>query len=124
MSDGFQQFYAAYPRKSARKDAEKAWQQIDGDAHLADILAALVWQCQQPSWKERDAAGVLRYVPLPASYLRGERWTDECPPMLRVAVELAETPEQVAARRARVEAESAARFQRERTLAFPERRGA
>lgn len=71
--DGFEQFYAAYFRRDARKDAIKAWGQVDGDAHLDAILAALAWQTPDYLKKERQ------FRPLPASWLRGERWDDEHP---------------------------------------------
>jgi hypothetical protein len=70
---GFDQFWAVYPRHEARKDAEKAWRQVDGDRHLDTILAALRWQAPEYLSRER------RFRPLPATYLRGERWLDERP---------------------------------------------
>lgn len=75
MDDAFEQFWSAYPRREAKKDARRAWHQVDGDAHLVAILAALRWQCASEQWTK--AGG--QYVPLPASYLRGERWEDEPP---------------------------------------------
>lgn len=73
MSDGFVMFWAAYPKRKARKDAEKAWSQVRGDDHVEAILAALAWQTQQADWLKEGG----QFVPYPASYLRGERWTDE-----------------------------------------------
>ena len=69
-TDGFTTFWAAYPRRQARKEALKAWRVLrpNGETQAA-ILDALRWQV--PSWPD------LAYVPLPATYLRGERWTDE-----------------------------------------------
>jgi hypothetical protein len=71
--DGFAAFWLAYPRHEAKKDAFKAWCQVKPSSEVQEqIRAALVWQTQQPNWKQS-----MRYIPLPASYLRGERWTDE-----------------------------------------------
>lgn len=68
----FLQFWNAYPRKVAKKDALKAWIVLDPDAAvIAEILAALEWQ--------RKLWGDLQFVPHPATYLRSERWTDERP---------------------------------------------
>ena len=67
----FERFWATYPRREAKKDARKAWQQVKGDEHIEEIMTALGWQ--QAKWDD------LKYVPLPASYLRGERWEDEPP---------------------------------------------
>jgi hypothetical protein len=70
LDAGFAAFWAAYPKRKAKKDARKAWADLRPTAALqAEILAALVWQTEE--W-----ANPL-YTPLPASYLRGERWTDE-----------------------------------------------
>ena len=71
-SRGFDAFWAAYPRRKHKKDARKAWADLRPTPDLhAEILAALVWQTEE--W----ATSPVMYTPLPASYLRGERWTDE-----------------------------------------------
>lgn len=84
----FEQFKALYPRREAWKDAFKAWSQVDGDRHLDAILSALAWQV--PMYRKREP----HHVPLPASYLRGERWTDENPQADRAAHIEAERTEQ------------------------------
>jgi hypothetical protein len=72
LDAGFAAFWAAYPRRKHKKDARKAWADLRHTAALhAEILAALVWQTEE--WATRP----VMYTPLPASYLRGERWTDE-----------------------------------------------
>jgi len=73
---GFEQVWATYPRREAKKDALKAWGQVQGDRHVDAILTALAWQTQSDSWRRG-------FVPLPASYLRGERWMDENPTLQR-----------------------------------------
>ena len=73
LDAGFAAFWAAYPKRKAKKDALKAWTDLRPTAALqAEILAALVWQTVE--WSNPV------YTPLPASYLRGERWTDEPDP--------------------------------------------
>lgn len=74
--ESFMSFYNAYPRKDARADAWKAWKEKKPD--LNAVLEALSWQCKQEQWGIR-VEGKLKYVPMPASYLRGERWLDEKP---------------------------------------------
>jgi hypothetical protein len=69
--DAFSKFYAVYPRKKARKDAEKAWRDIDGDRHADAILKALEWQVAELLTRQPE------HRPYPASWLRGERWLDE-----------------------------------------------
>lgn len=67
----FEKFWSAYPRKEKKKEATKAWIALMPDSALTDaILAALVWQRESDQWRRG-------YVPLPASYLRAERWKDE-----------------------------------------------
>lgn len=69
-AEEFAAFWAAYPKHQGRKDAWKAWQSIRPSVAVqAAILAALAWQRRE--WSD------VAYAPLPASYLRGERWMDE-----------------------------------------------
>jgi hypothetical protein len=71
----FAQFWAAYPLKVAKKDARKAWGELRMTPELhAAILAALAWQ--GPQWAAQGYG-----TPYPATWLRGERWTDEPPPV-------------------------------------------
>lgn len=64
---GFDEFYQAYPRHEGKTDALKAWNSTKPD--LLAVLTALEWQRQK--WTDP------KYVPLPATYLRGRRWEDE-----------------------------------------------
>ena len=67
-------FWNAYPRRDAKKEARKAWAKIRPDVALVDyMLAALYWQAQLRQWQTRN------YIPMPATWLNGERWTDEPP---------------------------------------------
>lgn len=79
----FCRFWMIYPNRSAKKDARKAWMQIGPTPETVErILAALAWQVQQPQWLKDGG----QYIPLPATWLRGERWTDEPLPMRSAAV--------------------------------------
>jgi hypothetical protein len=72
--DGFDVFWQAYPRKTAKADARKAWCKLAPDAALqAEILEALAWQVRQPQWVKDGG----EFIPYPATWLRGERWADE-----------------------------------------------
>jgi len=66
----FDDFWALYPRHDAKKDARKAWDRVDPALH-DQIVVALEWQVQREQWQDPH------YIPLPASWLRGERWEDE-----------------------------------------------
>ena len=71
--DGFEEFYTAYPKKEGRALAAKAFAKIT--APLSDLMAALDWQCKSHKWLKEGG----QFVPLPASWLNGERWKDEKP---------------------------------------------
>lgn len=70
-AQNFDKFWEAYPKKQGKRDALKAWAKIkesDVDKILVDIGNRLRMDVQ---WKDKQ------YIPLPATYLRGERWNDE-----------------------------------------------
>jgi DNA-binding transcriptional regulator GbsR (MarR family) len=68
----FDEFYSAYPRKQKRDKALKAW--IDGNLdNKADQILAHIELAKQNDWWDQE----MKYIPLPASYLNDERWTDE-----------------------------------------------
>lgn len=69
----FVAFWAAYPRKAAKRDAAKAWRQMAGRMPKLDaLLAALAEQSRSAQWTRDDG----QKIPYPATWLRGERWTD------------------------------------------------
>ena len=113
MTD-FDQFWAHYPRRVAKGAARVAWMRAEKREPelLAKCLAALAWQVRTNEW---DGGS---YTPHPATYLNQERYDDERPALVEN-----EAPEVTQARRARVEAETAERFARERAQ-FGERRQA
>ena len=71
VAEDFEQFWSAYPRRQKKVDALKAWVQKMPD--IATVLHALSWQVTQAQWRKDDGA----FIPLPASWLRSERWEDE-----------------------------------------------
>jgi len=68
----FQDFYSLYPRKMARKDAERAWNRLT-PTQQAECLEALPNYLKY--WKIKETQK--DYIPYPASFLNQERWTDE-----------------------------------------------
>jgi hypothetical protein len=73
----FDQFYKKYPRKVAKADARKAWAKTAAirpaiDVLLAAIERAIAWREQLA--KRRDFVPAWPY---PATWLNGERWSDE-----------------------------------------------
>lgn len=74
---GFVRFWNCYEKRQSKKDARIAWAQLNPSPELVDrMCAALAWQFQQRDWLKEGC----QYAPLPATYLRKERWMDE-PPM-------------------------------------------
>jgi hypothetical protein len=70
----FDQFWAAYPKKKSKGDAQKAWSKIKSPVEtLTKILTALEWQKKSKDWVKEQG----QYIPLPASYIRSLRWEDE-----------------------------------------------
>lgn len=70
----FEKFWAAYPKRKARGDAENAWNKIRPDENLlARILAAVEAQKQSADW--RKEAG--QFIPHPATWLNRKGWEDD-----------------------------------------------
>jgi hypothetical protein len=65
----FMDFWSLYPRKQAKKDAEKAWESLKCEPIAAQIVAGLKRQLHTFT----DP----KYIPLPASWLRSGRWEDQ-----------------------------------------------
>ncbi len=77
---GFDEFWTAYPKKQAKGAAKAAWakavklhDQNGQPPLLTRCLVALASQTHSNDWTKE--AG--KYVPLPATWLNQERWTDE-----------------------------------------------
>lgn len=69
----FEDFWTLYPRKEARKEALKSWSRIGEVDRLEAVVALVDWR------RVWHARADYRYTPLPATWLNGERWTDELP---------------------------------------------
>ncbi|MGN0670223.1 MAG: hypothetical protein ACI4JZ_06705 [Oscillospiraceae bacterium] len=70
----FIRFWAAYPKKTAKQQALKAWQKLNPDKALIDvILSSLERQKQSVQWTKDNG----QYIPYPATWLNGKRWEDE-----------------------------------------------
>ena len=68
----FDTFWAAYPRKEAKKDAMKAWASLAlGQKFAARESIPIHVRYWEASGRSKQ------YIPLPATWLRGERWEDE-----------------------------------------------
>lgn len=73
--DGFAKFWSAYPKHEAKKDAIKAWNALKPNNDLCNTIFADLEKrlASGGVWYKADR----KYIPLPATYLRGARWEDE-----------------------------------------------
>ncbi len=72
----FDNWWAHYPRKEAKKEAAKAFKTLaPNDALLARIIEDTKRRAETEAWTKESR----KFCPLPATYLRGERWNDELP---------------------------------------------
>ena len=72
--DDFNSFWDVWPKRCAKADARKAWAQTkDIRPELTNLLNAVKAACKTESWMKDGG----KYIPHPATWLRGERWDDE-----------------------------------------------
>lgn len=68
----FATFWQAYPRKTAKAQAAKAWRATDRHRpSMNELLAALERHKGSRQWADAQ------YIPHPATWLNGHRWGDE-----------------------------------------------
>lgn len=68
----FDEFWTVYPKKVAKEDARRAWIRANLDQQAEEILEAVRRRAAgDPQWQDRQ------FIPHPATFLRGKRWTDE-----------------------------------------------
>ncbi len=72
--DGFETFWQAYPRKAAKRDAQKAWTAIRPDEQLRALITQALGRLKQSEQWQRDGG---KFVPYAATWLRGHRWEDQ-----------------------------------------------
>ena len=76
MDELFDRFWAAYPRKTDKQDAKKAFFRLKPDEGLMQIiLAAIEKQKKSAQWAEEGG----RFIPHASTWLNGCRWEDELP---------------------------------------------
>ena len=72
--DDFEEFWKVWPKRCAKADARKAWAQTkDIRPELTNLLTAVKAACKTEAWMKDGG----KYIPHPATWLRGERWEDE-----------------------------------------------
>lgn len=75
IDDDFSKFWSAYPRKDGKQDAIKAWKSIKPNKELQNVILNDLKRRVGINgvWYKSER----RFIPLPATYLRGRRWEDE-----------------------------------------------
>ena len=70
----FDEFWKLYPRKIAKADARKAWEQTEKiRPTLEKVLEAVKTATKTEAWRHDGG----KFIPYPATWLRGERWDDD-----------------------------------------------
>lgn len=71
---GFEQFWAAYPKKKSKGQAEKAFSKINPDEQLLATMIATIERAKTSEDWIKDQG---RYIPHPATWLNAKGWEDE-----------------------------------------------
>lgn len=68
----FETFWTMYPRRLAKKEAERAWKKIP-ISEQNNVITAL--KNHIAMWRQKGTEK--EFIPYPASWLNGARWEDE-----------------------------------------------
>ena len=69
--DSFNAFWGAYPRKTNKKGAHKAWNKLNPPMELISRILNDIAMRKTHQWSDKQ------FIPHPATYLNNERWEDE-----------------------------------------------
>lgn len=70
--DGFDEFWNAYPKKSAKPAAVRAFKSAKAKDELVALLAHVMTMSGSEDWTKEKG----KYIPHPATYLNQRRWED------------------------------------------------
>jgi hypothetical protein len=68
----FEDFWAVWPKREARKAAVRAWEKLNAQSRMAAFVAL---PAHVERW--RKEARSRNHIPHPGTWLNGERWEDE-----------------------------------------------
>lgn len=72
--DFFSDFWCAYPKKTAKEQARKAFEKLKVSEDMFKLMTtALEQQKKTEEWNKEGG----KYIPYPATWLNGKRWEDE-----------------------------------------------
>jgi hypothetical protein len=72
-------FWTLFPRHEAKKDARRAWDRLSPSVQMDAVVAIAAWR---RVWQAQGRT--TQVIPLPATWLNGERWEDEIPAQFSV----------------------------------------
>jgi len=76
LADLFERFWRAYPRKTDKQRARRAFNRLKASQELVDLMIkAIRIQKESPQWKKDGG----QYIPHASTWLNGRRWEDEIP---------------------------------------------
>lgn len=76
-SQEFQEFWKAYPKKKSKDEAWRAWKSRRDRPPLMEIVASIERQKLTDDWIKDNG----RFIPHPATWLRGGDWKDDDQPL-------------------------------------------
>lgn len=77
----FDEFWAAYPKKKNKGNAEKVWKKITVDDALQKKILISISKAKKTSdWLKEGG----QYIPYPSTWLNAKGWEDECLPSLEL----------------------------------------
>lgn len=68
---GFDEFWAAYPRRVGRGKAEESWRKMKPPLDVC--IKTLTWQKKSTDWNKENG----KFIPHPTTWLNQKRWMDE-----------------------------------------------
>lgn len=75
LSDRFDSFWSAYPRKEAKQNAWKSFQRLNPDDELMSVMIPWIGRaCESEQWQDKSK------IPHPATWLNQRRWEGDPPP--------------------------------------------
>ena len=78
----FDTFWAAYPKHQDKQGAKKAFEKLNVDQTLLDLMLSAI-----AAWKRTDqwTKDNGQYIPMPATWLNRRRWEDDIPVSIQTA---------------------------------------
>jgi ribosomal protein L12E/L44/L45/RPP1/RPP2 len=70
----FERFWAAYPKKKSKGQAEKTWAKLKVDEQLLTVMLAAIERAKKSAdWQKNGG----QYIPYPSTWLNAKGWLDE-----------------------------------------------